>query len=49
MSVFRANCPYCGTKEVAFTILCEECLDNKGHWDTFAKCRLLRPWDCRDI
>ena len=48
MSVFKENCPYCGTKSVAFTIL-HETLWSKGiknpstryqrHlWDVFSKC-----------
>ena len=40
--VFQNNCPYCGTKNVAFTILYEESTGyqewNDWHWDTFAKC-----------
>ena len=39
MSVFQNNCPYCGTKRVAFTILCEVTYDRHGfYWDTFAQC-----------
>ena len=42
MSVFQANCPYCGTREVAFTILSSrrvpERVQFEYSWDTFATC-----------
>lgn len=46
MNVFKENCPYCGTKSVAFTIL-HETLWSKGSshagpqrclWDAFSRC-----------
>ena len=46
MNVFKENCPYCGTKSVAFTILHEtlwskniSLTGSKRHlWDVFSKC-----------
>ena len=40
MGVFQANCPHCGTKAVAFTILSvhqPKTMDS-AHWDSFATC-----------
>ena len=37
--VFQDNCPLCGTRSVAFTILYEKNYDGfQLHWDTFAQC-----------
>ena len=39
MKIFKSNCPYCGTKSVAFRILCEQNLGpNTFCWDVFARC-----------
>ena len=41
MSVFQDDCPHCGTKSVAFTILNEKLWNeeyNFYQWDTFAIC-----------
>ena len=41
MSIFQADCPYCGTKSVAFTILNEKTWEQEEPpfwWDTFAIC-----------
>ena len=37
MKVFNNNCPHCGTRSVAFTILSENHY-NSHYWDTFATC-----------
>ena len=46
MSVFSEDCPYCGTKSVAFTIHYEDSTGykdgHKWHWNTFAKCGYCR-------
>ena len=46
MNMFRRECPYCGTKSVAFTILHEARyplhLRNEFRWDTFATCGYCR-------
>ena len=41
MSMFRTDCPYCGTKSVAFTLLSEMRWSESGFqkcYDTFARC-----------
>lgn len=40
MSVFQANCPHCGTKRVAFTILNQSPAGKQSNsmWDTLAFC-----------
>ena len=40
MSVFKADCPHCGTRSVAFTITAERQApsDTYAEWETFAIC-----------
>ena len=40
MSVFQADCPHCGTKSVAFSIVHERCAvkNSERSWDTLAIC-----------
>ena len=38
MRIFSEDCPYCGTKSVAFTISDERKVSKPSTWDTFAHC-----------
>ena len=38
MRIFSEDCPYCGTKSVAFTISAEKKVGKPSTWDTFAHC-----------
>lgn len=38
MGVFKADCPYCGTKSVAFTVVCQRRVEGHDRRDTLAYC-----------